>query len=215
MIQDPFWRNSFLTPPPFGAGCSVPSALMPKRKLLCTSRNTSAFTDPWYAWYTSIIVVAVFTRTTLRKTIRSLGTATSSVPCNRLWATRPREALVLVITQALMVGRMFEKKGLFYHVTRDHIFKDEMLFYRFAGARGLGCPLCHWMAKHWDGSSAFGAVFGRKWCSFPMVISPYHPIAHHATPHHATPRHATPRHTRPTQHNQHNTQHSTAQHSTA
>ena len=46
------------------------------------------------------------------------------------------ECVLLLIVQALAMGRAFEKRDLFYHVTRDHVFKDEMLFYRFGGMSG-------------------------------------------------------------------------------
>ena len=42
----------------------------------------------------------------------------------------------LVLLQALLLGRLFESRGLFRHVTRDHVLKDAILFYRFSGL----CP---------------------------------------------------------------------------
>ena len=58
-------------------------------------------------------------------------------------------------TQALVLGRKFEKKGLFNHVVKDHILKDEPLFYRFSGAHDLQAvrmahmPTAHLASPSW------------------------------------------------------------------
>lgn len=42
------------------------------------------------------------------------------------------------IAEALVVGNLMLKENIFFHVTRDHVFKNEKLFYRFLADESHG-----------------------------------------------------------------------------